>query len=343
MPIRASSGREIDALVADLSADRPVTREAAVARLTVLGARAVDKLTAVLESEVPGPARVAALQTLEAIASPRALDPALRAVDDRDPAVALAAVSMVRAFLRSARGADVTDRLAQLAIDAQRQPDVRLAAMHALSDLTSTELRPLWNVLARDSHPAVRARAETAVSRRPVAPIDPLRDVTAAAEGDLPDDPVALGRAISEAARSIALPVLHHLIERIHEREATEPPGHRLEWTNARAAAHLALATRGSRLALYDIRESLERATAPLPVEFLAALSLVGDAGCLEAVAAAYAKSGGPNRARTDWWRQHLASAFQTIVKRERLTRRHALMKKILKRWPSILDGERAT
>jgi hypothetical protein len=194
-------------------------------------------------------------------------------------------------------------------------------------------------VLAQDSNPAVRARAETAVSRRPVAPTDPLRDVAAAAEGDLPDDPVALGRAISEAARSIALPLLHRVIERIREQEAREPPGHRLEWTNARAAAHLALANRGSRLALYDVRESLERATGPLPVEFLAALSLIGDAGCLEAVAAAYAKSGGSNRAQTDWWRQHLASAFQTIVKRERLTRRHALMKKILKRWPAILES----
>src|ERR1700688_3711130 len=113
MPIRASSGREIDGLVADLSADRPVTREAAVARLTVHGARAGAKLMAVLESAAPSPARVASLQALEAIANPRALDPALRAVDDRDPAVALAAVSMVRAFLRSARGADVTDRLMQ--------------------------------------------------------------------------------------------------------------------------------------------------------------------------------------------------------------------------------------
>jgi hypothetical protein len=339
MPIRASPGKEIDALVADLSADRPVTREAAVARLTVLGARVVDKLTAVLESAAPGPARVAALQTLEAIASPRALDPALRAVDDRDQAVALAAVSMVRAFLRSARGADVTGRLTQLAVDAKSPADVRLAAIDALSDLTSAELKPLWKVLTKDSHPAVRARAEAAISRARAAPTDPLRDVTAAAERELPDDPVALGRAISQAAGSIALPLLHHIVERIREREAREPPGHRSEWTNARATAHLALANRGSRLALYDVRESLERATAPLPVEFLATLSLVGDAGCLEAIAAAYAKSGGSSRAQTDWWRQHLASAFQTIVKRERLTRRHALMKKILKRWPSILES----
>jgi hypothetical protein len=73
-------------------------------------------------------------------------------------------------------------------------------------------------------------------------------------------------------------------------------------------------------------------------VELLAALSLVGDASCLEAVAAAYAKSGAAGRAQTDWWRQHLTDGFHTIVKRERLTRRHAVMKKIMKRWPSILQ-----
>jgi HEAT repeat protein len=332
-----SSAREIDALVADLSADRSVIRDAAVARLIVLGARAVDKLTAVLESAAPRSARIACLQALEAIASPRALDPALRAVGDRDPAVASAAVSMVQTFLRSARGADVADRLTELAVDGRRQPDVRLAAIDALSQLTAAELGPLWSVLAQDSHHGVRARAQTAVSRRPGAPADPLRDVITAAEESLPDDPVTLGHAIAEASPSIALPLLHRLVERIREREAAESPDQRGQWTNARAAAHLALANRGSRLALYDLRELLERATAPLPVEFLAALSLVGDAGCLEAVAAAYAKTDGSSRGKTDWWRQHLASAFQTIVKRERLTRRHAIMKKIIKRWPAIL------
>jgi hypothetical protein len=246
---------------------------------------------------------------------------------------------MVQTFLRSAHGADVADRLTGLAVDTERPPDLRLAAIDALSDLTSAELRPLWSVLAQDSHPAVRARAQAAVSQHAAAPIDPIRIVTAAAGGSLPDDPVALGDAIAEAARTITLPLLHRVVERIREREALEPPGRRAQWTNARAAAHLALAGRGSRLALYDLRESLERTTAPLPVGFLAALSLVGDAGCLEAVAAAYAKSGHSSPAHMDWWQQHLASAFQTIVKRERLTRRHALMKKIMKRWPSILGA----
>jgi hypothetical protein len=104
----------------------------------------------------------------------------------------------------------------------------------------------------------------------------------------------------------------------------------------ARAAAHLALAERGSRLALYDLRESLN-GTARLPVEFVAALSLVGDAGCLEAIAGAYARASEAGRARDDWWRQHLAGAFVTIARREKVTKRHAAMKKIEKRWKSAL------
>ena len=92
----------------------------------------------------------------------------------------------------------------------------------------------------------------------------------------------------------------------------------------ARAAAHVALAGRGSRLALYDLRESLERRKAPLPVEFLTALSTIGDASCLEAIAGAHREA-----TRTRWWRDHLADAFRTIVAREKLTRRHAVIKKI--------------
>jgi len=82
--------------------------------------------------------------------------------------------------------------------------------------------------------------------------------------------------------------------------------------------------------------------SAPLPVEFLAALSTAGDVSCLEAVVAAYARataSADPKRPKGDsWWRDHLADAFKTIVKRERLTRRHAVVKKIEKRWGSALE-----
>jgi hypothetical protein len=85
-------------------------------------------------------------------------------------------------------------------------------------------------------------------------------------------------------------------------------------------------------------------------VEFLAALSTAGDASCLEAVAAAYArstpppgpagrKSPGDPGDNNAWWRDRLADAFQTIAKREHVTGRHAVMRKIQKRWPEIFRG----
>ena len=98
---------------------------------------------------------------------------------------------------------------------------------------------------------------------------------------------------------------LQKVVDRVREREGSEPAAARDQWRLTRAAAHVALAHRGSRLALYDLRESLEAATGPLPVEFLAALSLVGDASCLEAIAAAF------TRGRDAWWRHHLADAFR--------------------------------
>jgi hypothetical protein len=101
----------------------------------------------------------------------------------------------------------------------------------------------------------------------------------------------------------------------------------------ARAAAHVTLAQRGSRLALYDLRESLEAARGGLPVEFLMAITLIGDATCLEAIAAAHSKA----KPKDAWWRRHLVEAFQAVVKREQITRRHAAMKKIEKRWPGLL------
>ena len=86
-------------------------------------------------------------------------------------------------------------------------------------------------------------------------------------------------------------------------------------------------------MALYDLRESLEAARGPLPVEFLAAISLIGDASCVEAIAGAHAK------AKDAWWRRHLAQAFREIVARERLTKRHAALKRAEKRFPGMLDA----
>ena len=71
-----------------------------------------------------------------------------------------------------------------------------------------------------------------------------------------------------------------------------------------------------------------------LPVSFLAALHVLGDEACLEPIAAAWVKAAAEPEANTDPWRAHLASAFRAIVRRQKLTRRHAVLKRILSRWP---------
>ncbi len=344
VPIKASSARQIETLLADLGSDRVATREAAVARLTLIGARAVDRLLLLLDSGASADARAAALRALEAIADLRALDGVLGAIDAADSTVGCAAAAAARVFLRGPRGNVAVDRLTTAVMDTSRNEEVRIAALGALSDLERSTLAPLLAALQGDPSDAVKA------ATRLSATVDHAEVVTRAADRGLPQDPEELGEAVARAGGGIALPLLLRVIERVREREASAPAARRAEWTRVRGRAHAVLAARGSRIALYDLRESLESmsaAAAPLPVEFLTALSTAGDASCLEAVAAAYARAppsgpasrkgaGGPED--HDWWRDRLTDAFRTIVRRERLTRRHAVVKKIGKRWGSALE-----
>jgi hypothetical protein len=98
-----------------------------------------------------------------------------------------------------------------------------------------------------------------------------------------------------------------------------------------RGAVHLALARRGSRVALYDLRESIEHAEEPLPADFLEALALVGDAASLEPVAAAFVQSSAMSGA--DGWRRGVAKTFQAIVVREGITPRSAAMRRVKSRY----------
>jgi len=335
VPIKASSARQIEALVADLGSDLAATREIAVARLTLVGARAVDRLLLLLESGASSAARATALRTLEAIADPRALDRALEAIDERDRTVATAGVSAARVFLRGPRGAAVVDRLTAAVLDRARDEAVRIAALRALRELEPSTIAPLLKALERDPSAAVQAATNETTA------MDPAEVATRAADGGLPEDPEELGDALARAGSTIPVPALLQIIERVRVREASEAAAQRAEWMRVRGRAHVALAGRGSRVALYDLRESIEAASSPLSVEFLAALSKVGDASCLDALAAAYARSAvsAPGATRQDdWWRQHLIDAFRTIVTREQLTRRHAVVKKVEKRWKSALE-----
>jgi HEAT repeat protein len=338
LAIKVSSSRLVDGLIADLTGGRAAAREAAVARLTLVGPRAVERLVAVAASaDASTPARTAALRALEAIGDPRALQPALDLLSDRglDPSLAIAATSVVRVFLGGRQGAAAVDRLTSTALDRARPDSVRLAALRALRDLKAKTIAPLLASLAADPSAAIRAEAAPTKTRGRATPADPLALVRSATTLGLQDeqaDAAALVRALTGAGESVPLPDLHRLIERIREREALEPGERRGEWAAARAAVHVALAQRGSRLALYDLRESLQGG-APLPPEFIIALSLVGDASCLDAIAGAHAKT------RHAAWRGQLADAFRAIVAREKLTRRHAAVKKIAARFAQTLDA----
>ncbi len=337
MAIRTSSAKEIDGLIADLGSDRALARETAIARLTVIGARAIDRLVSLIDQPDRGAAtRVAALRALEGLSDPRALDPALRAASDADADVAAAGVAVIRTFVRGRHGVAAVDGLAAIGLNQAASETIRLEAIEALGDLDAATVQPLWQALANDPNPRIRARAlngKPGQSRGRARPISmsAVERLVAIAEQGLPGDPELLCRLLTTDGATVSPSHLHRIVERVRDKEEAEAPARRAWWTRARGCAHVALAKRSSLLGVYDLREALESASAPLPVEFLAALALTGDASCLEAIAAAH------GRATDRWWREHLADAFHAIVERKRLTRRHAVLKKIQKRSPELV------
>ena len=100
--------------------------------------------------------------------------------------------------------------------------------------------------------------------------------------------PLPVRDALAHAGNAVGLPLFtNHRASARPWRAAEAGAVRRGEWMRARGGRHVALAARGSRLAVCDLRESLESRGRRLPVEFLAALALVGDRSCLEPIAAA--------------------------------------------------------
>jgi HEAT repeat protein len=289
-------------LLDDLRSRRTIDREAAVARLRVLGSRAVPHLAALIESTPDAQTRRAALQALDGIDDPRAIDPAAAAIEDTDVDVAGAAIGVLRGWVTRESGTRVLDALTGVALDRSRDARVRLAALDALSELPRDLVQPILE------H----------------APADSPRTV---------DDPGAVREWVAAHGEQAPLSELHDAVVRAHDRERADPSARRKQdWLVARGAAHAALARRGSRVALYDLRETFERTTSPLPLDFLTAITLVGDASCLEPLAQAWASS--PGEA---WWRERLESAAADIVHRTRLSGRSAVVKRIRSKWTGFL------
>ncbi len=331
MPIRPSSSAEIRQLIEALGGADDVRREAAVARLAVIGPRAVEHL---LQQYPAATARGRAgmLRALEASGDARVLPLARQSLDDplSSPEIAGATIGVLRAFLGSNQrdvARDALDALLTVALDHAKPAELRTAAVDAMRDLPASVVEPMRQTLARDPNVLVRERVESP-PEQPGQPAMVWRD---AVEGRLPSSPAMMKAAVAAFAGAARLIELQHVVDAIRLHEAHEADAlRRAEWRSVRGIVHQALAARGSRLALYDLRDSLlepER----LPVTFLAAIEEIGDATCLEPLAAAYDAS---SRSGDAWWREHLAAAFRAIVRRDGLTRRHAAVKRALARWP---------
>ena len=237
---------------------------------------------------------------------------------------------LFRSLGRVAAGKDTRatrafERLAALVVDADTPTTRRLAALTALEGQPERLLKPLYEALAKDPASRVVAR----VTRRQAGAVESLDALVA--QG-LPGDPDIAGAVVRDDGERATLITLKKAVEAIRGREqAASSPDERARWTGVRGAVHQQLAARNSRLALYDLRETLEQATGPLPVGFLSAAAVIGDLGCLMPLAKAWVDTPTDDR----WWRDHLADAFKSIVTREGITRRHPTLKKILEKWPS--------
>jgi len=323
MVIKASSAAEIRQLVDALSGADEVGREAAAARLRVIGPRAIERLLAAYAKARTAPARTIILRVLEPIADARCVAPAREALHDPAEEVAAAGAALLRGLVDATDprvANDALEALVAVALDGRATAEARRAAADVLRDLPAAVQAGVADALAP---------VPAAARRAPAAAAAAVWDEAIA--GRLPDRPAALREALSTHATGASLTALQKLVEAIRTREGGAGP-QAAEWLALRGAVHQVLATRGSRIALYDLRETLERSSAPLPVSFLSALHRIGDRSCLEPLAEAHAHA----PAREAWWRQQLASAFQAIMAREKLTARSAAVKKIAVKWPGI-------
>ena len=332
--IRSSASQEVRRLLGALEQDDAddARREAALARLAVIGTRAVRQLLEHLAADPPERARIALLAALERIPDPRAIEPVLERIGSPSPDERLAAMRAARTLVTLPEATALLDRLTGFVLDGHQPSGERVAALQALSSLPSRTLRPVIERLRDDADASVRAAAHGSAP----AGENAGGDLEEAADGWLPRDPEHLLQMLARGSGDVPLSTLHRLVEIVRGREADGPAARRRDWSAVRGALHLALARRGSTVALYDLREAVAGAREPLALDYLTAMTLVGDGSCLEPLAAAYVQAA--SMADAEGWRREVAAAFRAIVGRERITRRHGAIRRIRARLGTALD-----
>jgi hypothetical protein len=337
--IRKSAAGEIEMLLADLCGDDALARETAEARLTVIGVRAIPHLIVAFDRSSSAGARLAILKVLEATPDRRSAELGAEQLesDSADPAVRAAAADLLGAFLESAESTRALDTLTAFILDGEAPDALRLRALDVIARALPHVLKPLRTRLAEDPSSTVRAWASATTSAgAPV--IDPRLAIESAAAGE-PADPRFLRELVPAGSADAPLPTLHRLIEVARDRESSSPGADRDAWLAVRGVVHLALARRGSRVAVYDLREAIARAAVPLPAGFAEAAGLVGDGACLESIAELLVRTHADADSRRREWESSLVRAGRQIVERERLTRRHALIRKIVRLSPDVASS----
>jgi hypothetical protein len=210
---------------------------------------------------------------------------------------------VLRGWLTEDGGMEVLDILTEAALDRDRPSFVRLAALDALSQLPKDIVLPVLQQVGAEEMGAA-----------------------------IPDDALAAREWLVQQERA-PLSTLHAFIVHARERERQEPsPRRRHEWLVTRGAAHAVLARRGSRVALYDLRETFDAASAALPLDFITAVRTLGDADSLEPMARAWAGSESDG-----WWKARVAEAAADIIRRLRLSGRSAALKRLRAKHPGFL------
>jgi hypothetical protein len=345
MPIVPSRARDIHELVRRLGSEKPAERDAAAARLRLLGERALPALIEALRAP-DRRARLAALQALEGVAPRRALARVLPLVEDTDPEVARSAIewavaspgpgvasALARAThgdapvaraavqglgrLAAGRSAEALDALLAVLLDEERPETLRLHALDALPGLAAPERRAVLGRLRGTRSPALAARVAALEGRKPRPAGDDLeavhRALGEASDAALP----ALLDVVERRGAPASLPALRRLLDRLGPAPGREGRAR----AEVAARVHGLLAAMGSRIALYDLRERLSARPVATPGALLEAAARIGDASLAPALAALAAEA--PALAPA------CVRSFRAIVAREKLVRRSAALRAV--------------
>lgn len=326
MAVRRSNAADISRLLDALASSDERRREAAAARLVILGRQAIRPLRVLVASDTAAPrARIGALKVLTAIEEGDSIQAAAAAIRSGHDGLAIEAVKILCGALdaSSANATTALDALTSLALAIDASATPRLAAIDALESLPDTLWRPIRDVLLTDPNPKVAARARHAATDQPHALEHLIEE-----RFETPSDRAAA--IVAEHGPTAAITLLCRAIDALRRREQEDPAG-RTAWFVLRGQVHQMLAGRQSRAGLYDLRDALERGPFPLPLGFLAAAAAVADASCLDGIAKAWMHA----PAGDGWFRERLEDVFRSVVSREGVHRDHTALTRLLSRHPT--------